>query len=81
MISKKELLFQSRYFCTASTFSEKLHSRITYFFWRAVFLEQLLFQKTPPSIAATFSEELLFYNILLQKSNYFTAMVRFHRYT
>ena len=24
-ISKKELLFQSRYFCTASTFSEKLH--------------------------------------------------------
>ena len=49
-ISKKELLFQSRYFCTASTFSEKLHFgknwffrkaifRITYFFWRAVFLE------------------------------------------
>ena len=24
-ISKKELLFQSRYFCTASTFSEKLY--------------------------------------------------------
>ena len=24
-ISKKELLFQSRYFCTVSTFSEKLH--------------------------------------------------------
>ena len=24
-ISKKELVFQSRYFCTASTFSEKLH--------------------------------------------------------
>ena len=46
-ISKKELLFQSRYFCTASTFSEKLHFRITYFFWRAVFLEQLFSQKTP----------------------------------
>ena len=26
-ISKKELLFLSRYFCTASTFSEKLHFR------------------------------------------------------
>ena len=24
-ISKKELIFQSRYFCTVSTFSEKLH--------------------------------------------------------
>ena len=28
--------------------------RITYFFWRAVFLEQLLFQKTLPSVTATF---------------------------
>ena len=38
-----------------------MNFRITYFFWRAVFLEQLLFQKTLPSIAATFPEELLFY--------------------
>ena len=76
-ISKKELLFQSRYFCTASTFSEKPHFvkklifekinfRITYFFQRAVYLEKLLFQKTLPSIAATFLEELLFYNILFR---------------
>ena len=35
-------------------------------------LEQLLFQKTLPSIAAAFPEELLFYNILFQKSYYFS---------
>ena len=92
-ISKKELLFQSRYFFLHSinlfrkvTFWKKLifqkiNFRVTYFFWRAVFLEQLLFQKTLPSIAATFSEELLFYNILFQKSYYFTATVPFHSYT
>ena len=90
-VSKKELPFQSSYFCRASAFSEKLHFRktdfsenqfrINYFFWRAVFLEQLLFQKTLPSTAATFSEELLFYNILFQKSYYFTATVPFYSYT
>ena len=90
--SKKELLSQSSYFCAAWTFSEELHfgkswffrkaiSRITYFFWRAAFSERLLFQKTLPSIAATFSEELLFYNVLFQKSYYFTTMVPFHSYT
>ena len=77
-ISKKELLFQSRYFCTVSTWQ---HFRITYFFWRAVFLEQLRFQKTLPSIAAIFSEELLLYNLLFQKSYYFTATVPFHSCT
>ena len=89
-ISKKELLFQSRYFCTnlfrKGTFwkrliFQKINFRITYFFWRAVFLEQLLFRKTLPSIAATFSKELLFYNIVFQNSYYFTAMVPFHSYT
>ena len=90
-VSKKELPFQSIYFCRASAFSEKLHFRktdfsenqfrINYFFWRAVFLEQLLFQKTLPSTAATFSEELLSYNILFQESYYFTATVPFHSYT
>ena len=69
-ISTAELLFPSRYFCTASTFSEKLHFgkkhfrkaifRITYFFWRATFLERLLFQKILPSMAAQFSQEPLF---------------------
>ena len=52
---------------------QKIDFRITYFFWRVFFLEQLLFQKTLPSIAATFSEELLFYNIFFQKSYYFLA--------
>ena len=33
------------------------------------------------STAATFSEYLLFYNILFQKSYYFTATVSFHSYT
>ena len=71
-ISTEELPFRSRYFCTASnfirkdTFWKKLifqKSNIPhYFFWRATFL-----------IAATFSEELLFYNILIQKSYYFAA--------
>ena len=90
-ISKKELIFQSRYFCTVSTFSEKMgkanfsekqYSTVyTYFFWRTAFLERLLFQKTLPSIVATFSEELLFYNILFQKGYYFTATVPFHSCT
>ena len=83
-ISKKELPFQSRYFCTAPIFSEKPHFgkklifqkmnfRITYFFWRAVLLEQLLFQKALPSNSSylsrratflqhSFSEELLFHS-------------------
>ena len=38
-------------------------------------LEQLLFQKTLPSIAAAFPEELLFYNILFQKSYYFIVTI------
>ena len=50
---------------------------ITYFFWRAAFLERLLFQKTIPFIAATFSEELLFYKMLFQKSYYFRATIPF----
>ena len=90
--SKKELLFESRYFCTASTFSEKLHFgkswyfrkvifRIAFFFWRAAFFERLIFQKTLPSISAALKEELLFYNMLFQKSYYFTGTLPFHSYT
>ena len=62
-----------------SPFSEQSSAifRITYFFWRAAFLERLLFQKTIPLIAATFSEELLFYNTLFQKNYYFTATLLF----
>ena len=89
-ICTEELLFWSRYLCTASTISEELHfgkkrifqkSNITVFFWRVVFSESLLFQKTLSSIAATFSEELLFYNILFQKSYHFTATLPFHSNT
>ena len=72
--------FQKSYILEKTDFLENqfLHNS---FFWRAVFLEQLLFQKTLPSIAGTFSEELLFYNILFQKSYYFTATVPFYSYT
>ena len=80
---KKELIFQSKYFCTVSTFSEKTdfgkifqYSAVyTYTFWRTVFLERLLFQKALPSIAATFSEELLF----LQHT--FSQELLFHSYS
>ena len=75
-------LFQKSYILEKANFSEKQYSAVyTYFFWRTAFLERLLFQKTLPSIAATFSEELLFYNILFQKSYYFIATVPFHSYT
>ena len=47
-ISKKELLFQSRYFCTASTFSEKLHFGKNWFFRKSI------------SALPTFSGELSF---------------------
>ena len=66
---------------TSAQYQHAQHFRITYFFWRAAFLEQLRFQKTLPSIAAIFSEELLLYNLLFQKSYYFTATVLFHSCT
>ena len=53
----------------ASTFSEKIDSAVyTYFFWRTAF------QKTLLSVAATFSEELLFYNT-------FSEELLFHSYS
>ena len=53
-ICTEELLCRSKYFCTASTFAEELQSakieffieamfRITHSFWRATFLERMLF--------------------------------------
>ena len=77
-ISTEELHFQSKYFYTALIFSEELYFEkskfftkaiflITYFFWISAFLEWLLlFQDMLPSIAATFSEELLFYNFFFK---------------
>ena len=53
--------------------------RISCFFWRTTFL--IPFAESLPFIAATFSEDLLFYNIPCQKSYYFTATLLFHSYT
>ena len=86
-ISKKELLFQSRYFYTASTFSEKLHLGKKLIFQKSniphylLFLESCHFRAAAFSKDATFSEELLFYNILFQKSYYFTVTIPLHSYT
>ena len=83
-MSTEELLFSSQYFCKASTFSDELPFwkkqifrkailRITYFSWRAAFLDWLFFQKTLISIAATFSEQLFFLKKIIQKRYFFTA--------
>ena len=76
-------LEKSYIFEAASTFSKKLHfgrklilqkSNIPHYlvFWRAAFLSWLLFQKTQQFMTASFSEELLFYNVFSQKSYCFT---------
>ena len=68
--SSKKLIFQIKNI-TYSTFSEELP-----------FLEGPLFQKTLPSITATFSEELLSNKILFfQKNCYFTATLPLHSHT
>ena len=72
---------QKSYILEKADFLEKQYSALPASFWRAVFLEWLLFQKAVPSTAATFSEELLFNNILFQKRYYFTATLPFHSYT
>ena len=82
-IYTEELLLRSRYFfCTHIGKRElfKTIFRITYF-WRATFLERLLFQKTLPSIAATFSVDLLFNNTLFKNRYYFTATLPFHSHS
>ena len=58
-ISTERLLFRSRHFFTASTFSGELHfgksnfsekpSALPTFFWRTSFWQRLIFQKTLPS--------------------------------
>ena len=79
--SAQRQLFQKSYNLEKKNFLGKAILRITYFFWRATFLERLLFQKTLPPIAATFPEKLIFLDILFQKSCNFTATLPFHRYT
>ena len=71
-------LFQKNYILEKADVSEKQYYALATFSWRAAFLEWLLFQKTVPPIVATFSEDLIFYNILFQKSCYFTATLLFH---
>ena len=82
-----QALLRSINFFRRVTFWKKLISRKcniphcllfldTYFFRVATFLKKNLL-----SIAATFSEELLFYNILFPKRYYFTATFPFHSYT
>ena len=82
----------SKHFCAASTFSEELRFGksyffirtifwITHYFWRATFLERLHSQKALSSIAAIFSEEPIFHNLLFQGSYYFTATLPFQSHT
>ena len=90
-IPTEELLFPSRYFCTASMFSEKVHFGKKLTFQKSniphyLFLESDLFR------AATFSKDTTFYgssvfgratfyDILFQKSYNFTATLLLHNYT
>ena len=79
--SAQHQLFQKSYVLEKANFSKKAIFCITYFFWRAAVLEQLLFQMTLPSMVATFSETLLVHNILFRKSYYFTDRFPFHSNT
>ena len=79
--SAQHQLFQKSYVLEKANFSKKEIFCMTYFFWRAAVLEQLLFQMTLPSMAATFSEMLLVHNILFRKSYYFTDRFPFHSST
>ena len=58
-ISIEELLFQSRYFCTASTVSGKLYDRKTNSLYYLLFPESCFFR------AATFLKDATFYSIYL----------------
>ena len=67
-ISTEELVFWSRYFCTASTFSEELKYSIPYY---QLLLESCLFR------GATFSKEATFYSNYLSRK----AMFLQHSFT
>ena len=74
--SKQVLLNRIKFFKKSNilekpNFSEKQYSGLPTFYF---LLEPSLLQKTLPSIAATFSEELFFFNIYFQKN------CKFHRY-
>ena len=78
-----QVLLHSINFFREDTFSKKLifqKRNIPYYliFWRATFLERLLFQMTLSSIAATFSEEPLSQNVFLQKSYSYASSPQLH---
>ena len=85
-IPTEELLFPSRYFCTASTFSEKLQfgkSNIPHYI---LFLESYLFRaatflKDTTFYGSSVFRRATFYDIHFQKSYNFTATLPFHSYT
>ena len=77
--SAQHQLFQKKQDFEKGYFFRKAKFRITYFFRRATFL--MPSHQSLHSIAAIFSEELLFYNIPFQKSYCFTGILLFHSYT
>ena len=84
-ISKKELLIQSRYFCTVSTFPEKLHFGKSYIFHKSNISHYLLFLDSCPFTAATLSKYGTFYSSYLFKratflQHTFSEELLFHCY-
>ena len=84
-ISKKELLIQSRYFCTVSTFPEKLHFGKSYIFHKSNISHYLLFLDSCPFRAATLSKYGTFYSSYLFKratflQHTFSEELLFHCY-
>ena len=73
-------LFQKSYFMEKTNFLEEQHSALLTFSGEPTFSERLLFENNLFFIAASFSEELLFYKLLFQKRYCFTAMLPFHNY-
>ena len=77
--SPQHQVFQKSKSLEKATFSEKQDSAFPTLSGELTFL--CFFHKSLPSIATTFSEELLFYKVPFQKSCYFTAILLFHSYT
>ena len=74
-VHTKELLFWSRYFCTASTFSEELHFRKKLIFQKSNIPHYLLFLDSWRFRVASFSKEVTFY------SGYLFRRVTFSQHT
>ena len=84
-ISKKELLFQSRYFYTASAFSEKLHLGKKLIFQKSNIPLYLLFLESCHFRATAFSKDATFYSrYLFRRATFlqhtFSKELLFHSY-